>query len=146
MAAAARAPLFDRLVSFEDRARGGLKESVRRELEQLLNTRSSLPATEWERRELTVVDYGLPDLSAISLGDPAEHGRLARMVARAVAAFEPRLAEVKVEVAEVRLRERAMAFALSGWLVHDTWREPVTFPTVLGLGSSQAVVEGDREE
>jgi predicted component of type VI protein secretion system len=48
-------------------------------------------------------------------------------------------------VAEVRLRERAMAFALSGWLVHGTWREPVAFPTVLGLGSSQATVESEEE-
>src|ERR1700760_882719 len=95
----APAPLFDRLV---DRAPEvpaeprplrtldprGLRESVRRELERKLNTRSPLPADDLAGREdLTVLEYGIPDLSAFSAANEDDQRLLTALVARAVAAF-----------------------------------------------------------
>ena len=67
-----RTLLFDRLVDRDPKLRHevrpmrtldrrGLKESVRRDLELLLNTRCPLPAHRIPPRDRSVVDYGIPD-------------------------------------------------------------------------------------
>lgn len=147
-----RAPLFDRLVeksrdSEEPRPlrtplnREGLLESVRRELERLLNTRSSLPVDRLEEREeLTVLEYGIPDLSAFSSGKPEDQVRLAAAVARAVSAFEPRLRAPRVSVLGLEDHERSLALSIDATLVGDPVAEPVSFRTVLGIKSGTAEV------
>lgn len=152
-----RAPLFDRLVeksrdSEEPRPlrtpldREGLLESVRRELERLLNTRSSLPVDRLEEREeLTVLEYGIPDLSAFSAANPADQARLAAAVTRAVAVFEPRLRSPRVSVLGLEDHQRSLALRIDATLAGDPVAEPISFQTVLGLRSGAAEVRtGDR--
>jgi type VI secretion system protein ImpF len=149
-----RAPLLDRLVGHAPRSLGGrhpshtltregLKESVRRELETLLNTRSSLPAALLLERELTVIDYGIPDLSDFSATNVEDHARLAAVVAKAVAAFEPRLRDVRVAAGGYDESERSLALTIAGTLVVDAWREPVSFPTILGVRNGETKVRGE---
>jgi type VI secretion system lysozyme-like protein len=121
-------------------SREGLKESVRRELQTLLNTRSALPAVVYLARELTVIDYGIPDLSDFSAAHPEDRARLAAVVRRAVEAFEPRLVEVRVEVAGYDARDCSLALDLQATLVVDDWRLPVSFPTLLGIKRAEARV------
>src|SRR5689334_9574573 len=132
-----RAPLLDRLVGDPHRpfggrhpshtlTREGLLESVRKELETLLNTRSSLPAAQLLARELTVIDYGIPDLSDFSATNVEDHARLAAVVAKAVAAFEPRLKEVRVVAGGYDETFRSLKLTITGTLVVDAWREPVS--------------------
>jgi type VI secretion system protein ImpF len=145
----ARMPLLDRLVDTDPRSpaeprpartldREGLRDSVRRELERLLNTRSSLPADRLESRELTVIDYGIPDLSAFSAGDPDDQRRLAAIVARTVAAFEPRLRDVKVAAGSFLAADRSLPLTLEATLVAESWSEPVSFPILLGVQDGRA--------
>ena len=101
------APLFDRLRTTKSWAepqplaklsRRELYESIRRELSGLLNVRSPLPADRYCSQPLTVLDYGIPDLTALSTRNTDDVKRLGRFVARAITAFEPRLAGVEVTV------------------------------------------------
>lgn len=133
-------PLFDRL---SDRAAEqprdpsrraaqlAIRASVQRELSRLLNTRCSEPIDVWEQRELTVIDYGIPDLSAFHTNDGQERQRLEDVLVRAITAFEPRLVDVTVYL---RPNERDSRKA-SGWieatLIAASDREPLIFATTL---------------
>lgn len=148
-----RAPLFDRLTDLNPGAIGeprpmrtldrtGLRESVRRELGRLLNTRSSIPVDQLaERPELTVLEYGIPDLSAYSIGDDDHQRLLAGVVARAVTAFEPRLREVRVSVVRLEDEQRSLLLRIDAVLTADEVAEPVSFPALMGLKSGRAEVQ-----
>ena len=147
-----RAPLFDRLTDLDPWSAGeprplrtlgraGLRESVRRELERLLNTRSSLPVDRLlERPELTVLDYGIPDLSAYSAGNDDDQRLLAAVVTRAVQAFEPRLREVRVAVLHLEDEQRTLRLRIDAVLLADEVAEPVSFPALMGLKSGRVEV------
>src|SRR6266852_2309925 len=85
-----RMPLFDRLVDRDPRLareerplrtldRGGLYESVRRELERLLNTRCPFPAHQLGGHERSVIDYGIPDFAGFSARSFADREQLAEV-------------------------------------------------------------------
>lgn len=102
----AHAPLFERLVDddplrrepFRVLNRAGLTASVRRELQRLLETRCPVGDDEVLAQQRTVFDYGTPDLSTVNLGNPLEVEQLRRRVEKAVAAYEPRLLDVRVSM------------------------------------------------
>lgn len=100
-------PLLDRLV--DDTPHAGpepvpkrtcspeeYRKAVLRDVLKLLNTRAS--RADWlEGGEMpTVLDYGLPDLGGRVAGVQSDAARLAKLVARAISAFEPRLEDVQV--------------------------------------------------
>lgn len=148
-----RAPLFDRLVDpppfdrsagrehrpFRTLDRQELRESVRRELQRLFNSRAAAPVSRLEERELTVIDYGVPDFATLSLKNPLDRERMAAILVRTVTAFEPRLREVRVEVRELEGEKAAMWATVDGMLVFDSVREPISFPAILrpALGASE---------
>jgi type VI secretion system lysozyme-like protein len=145
MATYVPSPLFDRLVDREPQIPAeprplrtldprGLRESVRRELERMLNTRSSLPVDRLAgREELTVLEYGIPDLSAFSAANEDDQRLLAGLVARAVAAFEPRLRGVRVAFERLEDGQRSLRLRIDAELMTNEVAEPVSFPTLLGL-------------
>ncbi|MFL6237136.1 MAG: type VI secretion system baseplate subunit TssE [Thermoanaerobaculia bacterium] len=148
------APLFDRLVDREPQVPAeprplrtldprGLRESVRRELERMLNTRSSLPVDRLaEREELTVLEYGIPDLSAFSAANEDDQRLLTQLVARAVAAFEPRLRGVRVAFERLEDGQRSLRLRIDAELMRDEVAEPVSFPTLFGLKTGTVEVGG----
>ena len=98
-------PLFDRLAS-----NGGpignadkllspeqLEASILRELSFLVNTRSRLTASEFATRDVTTLDYGVPDFSALSPKSESDLAQLQAGIERAVTQFEPRLRDVTVK-------------------------------------------------
>jgi type VI secretion system protein ImpF len=98
-------PLFDRLTGRVEGAVDGamldaigIRQSLERELFTLLNTRSPLTIGEFLARDLTVIDYGLPDFTTLSVQSEADRGRLADVLLKALAVFEPRLSRVHVAV------------------------------------------------
>ncbi|HYH10581.1 MAG TPA: type VI secretion system baseplate subunit TssE [Thermoanaerobaculia bacterium] len=147
-----RMPLFDRLtddetwVSWEPRPRrtldrAGLRQSVRRELEQLFNTRSPLPVHYLAPSDRTVLDYGIPDLSEYSPRNPDDRTLLAETLRRAVVAFEPRLGEVRVRVSEQLGTARTLVAQLEAVLVTEDVREAVSFELLLGLNDGKVLVD-----
>ena len=150
-----RALLFERLSDAEPRTREeeaqpfrvhdvrALKESVRRELARLLNTRRHL-RTGAGGDEMTVLDYGLPDFSPLSASSGDDQNRLAAEVAAAIAAFEPRLSGVRVRVERLHGEDRALLLRVEGRLAVGTLSEPVSFPVLVRVKSGEASVDEDE--
>ncbi len=150
--AVAATPLFDRLVDSETWShhevpprrtldRDGLRESVRRDLERLLNTRSPLPADQLAQHQRTVIDYGIPALPGFAPPNPDDRLRLAAVVEAAVAAFEPRLHRLRVTVEETA-EHRALAVRIDADLVLGTVTEPVTFPVLIRAQAAEVRTGG----
>lgn len=103
------APLFDRLVDLDPSRQdenppmrvlnlANFSNSVRRDVEDLLNTRRNLGV--WrEEHGRTAMSYGAGDLTGLSSESPSVRARVVKEVAEALAAFEPRLTEVLVAAA-----------------------------------------------
>jgi len=136
----ARALLFDRLVDTEPESqkevkplrtldKNGLKASIRRELGRLLNTRCPMPLTPTDER--TVINYGIPDFSWLSLYNGDHRARLASWIRDAIVAYEPRLADVQVTVDPPMKSERSLTAKIEANLRIETIREPVAFTVVV---------------
>lgn len=147
--AGARALLFDRLVDVHPewdvheehlRILNGkqLKISVRRELGRLLNTRCSVPLHRLGEEERSVVNYGIPDFSSLSPHNADDRELIGSVVGQTIAAFEPRLRHVRVEVGPASGTDSALWLNVSAELVVGTFAEPVSFPMVLNNKSGTA--------
>jgi type VI secretion system protein ImpF len=132
----ARAPLFDRLSETPEggtRApagvldRAGQCESLQRELERLLNTRSPSPSGKLAPPERTVIDYGLPDYSAMYTRSREDQKELAGLVRETIEAFEPRLSQVKVEAEVLGDGEKAVLVKVTGAMAIGRITERVSF-------------------
>lgn len=121
-----------------------LKESVRRELARLLNTRSTAPID--GGGEMSVLDYGVPDFSPLSALSGDDRARLARAVARAIEAFEPRLRDVRVTPEGLRPDDRALILRLDALLVIGEYAEPVRFQMPVPAGPGRVEVGGEEAE
>lgn len=136
-----RASLIDRLIDHSPRVsreirplrtldRNALRAAVRRDLGWLLNTRTPLPTDEFDQRELTVTEYGIPDFGGFSPENERHLKRMARRVAQAITAYEPRLRDVEVELVLEMDTERRLNMIISAVLAVDEFREPVSFLTI----------------
>lgn len=112
-----------------------LRESVRHELEGLLNTRSVTPPDIFAVTDLTVLDYGLPDLTDYSPGNVDDRRKLARLLARAITAYEPRLREVQVQVEAVSDRPDGLLATMDAVLTAGTFTERMIVTASLSTGS-----------
>lgn len=142
----ARVPLFDRLggvdserdvLPNEEPYRAltlrGVHESVYRELQRLLEARSSLLLIDLLLRtngDRSVVDYGLPDFCWIVASDMVTRDRLVDAIARTIGAFEPRLQQVRVKIEESVSTRGRLSVTVAGTLVLGHYREPVSFPAL----------------
>lgn len=72
--------------------------SIRTELIQIFATRSSCPFQAFFENDHGVLDYGVPDSSAMSMDSIADRQRLEAALVLAVERFEPRLSDVTVNV------------------------------------------------
>jgi type VI secretion system protein ImpF len=152
--------ILDRLTDYDPKSnvegRIGYLESVRqfkiglqRDLEWLLNTRRIpvLAPEQFEEVTQSVYHYGLPDITSISRDSPDARERLLRRVEDAIALFEPRLANVRISIAELEgeKRRRELRFHVEGTLLMDPSPEQVVFDTVLHFASGDYEVQGTNE-
>src|SRR5262245_24078847 len=91
-----------------------MAESIARELERLVNTRTPAVADELERRPITVMDYGIPDLSLFPAADADARATLARNLTRAIELWEPRLRSPLVVIERVSGRADALLARIVG--------------------------------
>jgi type VI secretion system protein ImpF len=123
-----------------------LKASLRRDLEWLLNSRRNpdeAPET-YEYLSVSLYNYGLPDVSSMSVDSPRDRNRLLRLVELTVQTFEPRLASVRVRPIETAATgSRSLRFQIEGMLRIDPAPEQIYFDTVLQLNSGEYQVKGD---
>lgn len=148
--------VLDRLIDYEpeitrepvaSRAKNlrQLKESVKRDLEWLLNTRQVAGGVPSDLKELSnsLAAYGLPDFSSMNSQSRDDQERMQREIEDAVRIFEPRLEDVEVTVEPARSTERVLHFRIDARLKVEPAPEPVTFDTMLQLGSGQYTVQGE---
>lgn len=145
----ARAPLFDRLVDEEPAVlhepqpkrtldSAGLRLSIARELDRLLNTRTPLAVGELERRPRCTLDYGIPDLSLFWPFDADSETMLVGLIERSIEAYEPRLRKPRIRIERLAHERRSLVAHVEGEIAVGTLVEPVAFPVVVrdGLGLS----------
>ena len=115
------------------------KESVRRDLESLLNARNSyfdLPAQFKEAGSSALV-YGLPDFSSLNVASAVDCESLCAAIQRAIGLFEPRLSDVSAAIVPGAGSERSLRVRIDGRLRLDPVIERVTFDVVMPLGGGK---------
>jgi type VI secretion system lysozyme-related protein len=142
--------IIDRLVDYDPRNQSEapksalqnlreLKQSVRRDLEWILNSRRMVvdidPGLEETNRSVAV--YGLTDFIGAPMSNVAEQKTLVRQVETAIKLFAPQLINVKVNYEAPNGLERIISFRIEGQLNIDPAPEPVVFDTVLQIGSGE---------
>ena len=146
--------IVDRLLDFEpkvsteapkSRSQGlrELKQSVRRDLEWLLNTRHSAEKVPDGLDEVnkSIAIYGLPDFTGLSSKNIDDRKSLIRSIETALRNFEPRFMNLKVTLVETDDQQRGVKFQIHAILRVEPTPEPVVFDTVLQMGSGEFKVE-----
>lgn len=146
--------IVDRLLDFEptnpneapkSRSQGmrELKQSVRRDLEWLLNTRHSPEEISETLKEVnkSVAKFGLPDFTGSSSQNDDDRRNLIRNVETALQIFEPRFINLKVSLEEVNKVERGVKFRIQATLRVEPTPEPVVFDTILQVGNGDFEVK-----
>lgn len=94
--------LLDKLTDSGSNTRMGrlsqLRQSVRRDLENLLNAkvRWHIWPARFEQLDQSLLNYGLPDFSSLAAGSAEGREQLCRWVRDAIRRFEPRFMSVQV--------------------------------------------------
>jgi type VI secretion system protein ImpF len=125
----------------------GMKASLRRDLEWLLNTRRNPYAAPESMAELSqsLYNYGLPDFSAMSTDAPKDRQKLLVEIERTVALFEPRLRNIRVQLIEGSAAGmRSLRFQIEGSLQMDPSPEHISFDGELQLTSGEYQIRGER--
>jgi type VI secretion system protein ImpF len=109
-------------------------ESVREDLEELLNTRRprDFPETQYPELARSVAAYGLTDLSSIDTSTPAKRESIGRILEKTIMQHEPRLHNVRAAM------DAPSGLSLSAtYQVHAELRvdpaPPVAFQTIVEL-------------
>ena len=148
----AQTSILDRLIDMEpnvthEPARQGfsvgqIKNSVARDLENLLNTRRSIvvPPALCQEVNKSLFVYGLPDFTSKNPGNVSVRSQLRLEIEKTVARFEPRLKNITVHVDSPAGGNRELKFRITGVLVVDPISEPVVFDTNYDLTRSNYTI------
>jgi len=119
-----------------------LKQSMKRDLEWLLNTRkvADLPA-DLKEVNSSVAAYGLPDFTGVNVKSSIDQEQMRRDLEKVIRTFEPRLEDVTVVLEPLRETERALRFRIDARLKVEPAPEPITFDTVLRLDTGHYSLE-----
>lgn len=122
-----------------------LKQSVRRDLENLLNTRRrwrSWPA-ELIELERSLVDYGVPDIIGAELGAIRDREDFRRMLEEIIRRYEPRFKTVNVTLADnTDSGDRMLRFRIDALLYAEPAPEPVVFDSSLQPTTGNVEIKG----
>ena len=122
-----------------------LKDSVRRDLENLLNTRARplvVPAGLKELKQ-SLVNHGMPDFSWMPIGSAREREALARTLQGVIRQHEPRFKRVEVRLLEnAEPLDRTLRFRIEALLHAEPAPEPVVFDSLLKPTTGDFEVKG----
>lgn len=153
-----RASILDRLLDDEpqtqtdiDKSRHQqlreLRDSVRRDLQNLLNTRHRMvsPPEEYSQLEISLLNYGLPDLAAINIADLEKKRSFTRLLEKILSDFEPRFKTVKVQhITNTNTTDRTLKFRIDATLYADPAPEIIVFDSMLDPVSRTVNVEESK--
>jgi len=121
-----------------------LRRSVRRDLENLLNTRLRIVEPDDDYRELkkSLLNYGLPDLATVNISDKNRKKEFIEHLESLLIEFEPRFKSVSVNYLENSDRlDRSLRFRIDATLYADPSPEVVVFDSTLEPVSRTVNVE-----
>lgn len=110
------------------------RESVRRDLENLLNTRFRMlePGDEFPHLNKSLLNYGLPDLATVNVFDKVRRQEFISHLERVLMEFEPRFKSVKVHYLEnVNPTTQTLRFRIDAVMYADPSPEVVVFDSTL---------------
>lgn len=139
-----RPSVLDRLLDNDPRNLSGrhdthqklkqLRQSVRRDLENLLNTRLRVvePDERFSEVKISLMNYGLPDLATVNIIDLEKRKRFISQLENLLMEFEPRFKSVNVQYLENNDdHDRTLRFRIDAVLYADPSPEFVVFNSVL---------------
>lgn len=113
-----------------------LKRAVLRDIEWLLNTRHGYEVPDdLEETKRSVVCYGLPDFTAISIANSNELSRLSDDIKDTITFFEPRFLDLAIIFEPISNTDRQIRFRIEARLDTEPSPEPILFDTVLNSGT-----------
>ena len=121
-----------------------LKLAIARDMEALLNSRSIDLDNDIERypqARNSMIDYGITDLSSLSLLDPGDRAYLRDKIRITVQRHEPRLGHIAVSLDAPAGTERMLRFRVDARLEVLPTRPPVRFDARLQLSSNACQVK-----
>ena len=124
-----------------------LKQAVRRDLENLLNTRVRCVPYPPELAELrqSLVNYGIPDLTGAFLGSNKERDEFRRTIQAVILLYEPRLKKLSVTLHDQEALDRTIRFHIEATLEAEPAPEPVAFDSMLRLTTGTFEVKGEPD-
>ena len=111
-----------------------LRNSVRRDLESLLNTRYHVIKPPEDLREVdkSLLNYGLPDLATINISDSKKRDEFTARLQKTLVQYEPRFKSVKVSYVENKDEtDRTLRFRIDAVIYADPLPQVVVFDSVL---------------
>jgi type VI secretion system protein ImpF len=118
------------------------KQSVVKDLENLLNTRRKIFPVPEEFREVnnSLFVYGLPDFSSLNPRNPQVKQMLRRDIEQTVARFERRLKNINVQLEMSNKMDHMIRFRITGILNMEPLSEPVTFDTYFDINKGNYAI------
>jgi type VI secretion system protein ImpF len=111
-----------------------LRASVRRDLEELLNTRRRCLGWPEELQELpaSMIGYGIPDFTGANMASESQQKAFLQEIERTIARFEPRFKYVEVrQTASTDDLDRTLRFRIYAEMYAEPAPEPMLFDSVL---------------
>ena len=125
------------------------KESVARDLEGLLNSRSAYSAVDlaqFPNCRQSLMTYGLRDFSSMSLASAYDRAAICRSLEEVIARHEPRLSSVQVRLDSDGRLGGGLHFTIQALLDLQPAREPVSFDALLQPTTLQYSVSRMRRQ
>ncbi len=119
------------------------KESLKRDLEWLFNTRQTFDhrIERYPQIERSVYAYGLPDITSVNIGSVHDQRKLTEIMKRSLQRFEGRLTDVSIDFQPIAGGSRSLQFTISGVLLMDPAPEEVRIDTILDSTSARYEVK-----
>jgi type VI secretion system protein ImpF len=119
------------------------KDSVKRDLEWLLNTRQvvddRLPL--YPEVSRSVYAYGLPDVTSVNVGSVQDQHELLHRMERCIEYFDKRLTKTEITIEPLVGVNRVLRFTISGIVLMDPAPEEIVIDTILDPASGQYEVK-----
>ena len=123
-----------------------LKQSVRRDLQNLLNTHlpwHALPES-YSELEQSVLNYGLPNFNTLGVSSEDQRKEFAKIIESTIARFETRLKNISVDSVENSdSADRTLRLKIKALLYVEPELEPIAFQSVLEPASQAMVIQDD---
>jgi type VI secretion system protein ImpF len=122
-----------------------LKHSVRRDLENLLNSRRCCVSPDAGLKELkqSLLNYGLPDFMGMNMGAVKDREEFCRQLQAVIKQYEPRFKTVKVQLlTNAEPLDRTLRFRIDALMYADPAPEAVIFDSSLEPSTGIVQVKG----